>query len=160
MTITEAKTPDIFALLRDLSIPGRLIYAKVWGSYSHNTQTPKSDVDYLAVYACTPRQLLSLSPPKETWDNKKPDVQAHEVRKFARLLLKGNPGVIEMLFTERMEFVTPEWLRLKEIRKSFLSCNVIKQYLGYAEGQMKRLLGRLSKPSGNEGKCCGCGHAQ
>ena len=144
MSVTEAKMPDLFTLVRSLPIPGRLIYAKIWGSHSHNTQTERSDVDYLAVYANTPQELLSLSPPRETWDHKKPDVQAHEVRKFARLLMKGNPGVIETLFTERGEYVTNEWQELRALRQSFLSRNVVKQYLGYAEGQMKRLLSHNS----------------
>ncbi len=144
MSTAETEMPTVFAPLRNLSIPGRLLYLKVWGSHSHNTHTKESDVDYLAVYACTPRELLSLSPPKETWDHKKPDVQAHEVRKFARLLIKGNPGIIEALFTERGEFVTDDWAELKKIRKAFLSRQVVKQYLGYAQGQMKRLLGHHS----------------
>lgn len=140
MSISETKTPDLFTLIRTIQVPGRLIYAKVWGSYSHNTQREGSDVDYLVVYANTPQEILSLSPPKDTWENKKPDVQAHEVRKFARLLMKGNPGIVEALFTDHMDFATKEWEELRKIRMAFLSRNVVKQYLGYAEGQMKRLL--------------------
>lgn len=144
MSLSETKTPDLFTLIRTLPVPGQLIYAKVWGSHSHNTHTEKSDVDYFVVYANTPQEILSLSPPKDTWDHKKPDVQAHEIRKFARLLIKGNPGVIETLFTDRLEYATKEWEELRKIRMSFLSRKVIKQYLGYAEGQMKRLLSHSS----------------
>jgi uncharacterized protein len=120
-------------------LPGRLLFAKIWGSHSHNTALPESDVDYLAVYACTPRQLLALHPAPETVSGNKPDFQAHEARKFASLLLKGNPGVVECLFTERDYIESPEWLALRKMRGSFLNEKTLHQYLGYCRGQLQRM---------------------
>lgn len=120
-------------------IPGKILYAKVWGSHSHGTQLPTSDVDFLGVYAAPTSVMLGLDPAPETVDGKGPDFQFHEVRKFCGLLLKGNPGIVEMLFTERMEESSPEWNELREIRRAFLTQRTVKQYLGYAEGQLKKL---------------------
>lgn len=126
------ETPDIDRL------PGRVIFSKLWGSYSHNTALPSSDQDYLMVYAAPTRDVLSLHPPVETVDGKNPDFEAHEVAKFCRLLMKGNPSMIECLFTERMCNASPEWGELAAERQRFLSQRVVAQYLGYGLGQLKR----------------------
>lgn len=120
-------------------IPGYLLYAKVWGSHSHATALPTSDVDYLAVYQLPLREVVSLRPGPETVDGKGPDFQAHELGKFCALLLKGNPGVVETLFTEHMEMRTPVWELLRERRKTFLNQRTLNQYIGYCEGQLHRL---------------------
>ena len=123
-------------------IPGRVLFWKTWGSRSHNTELPSSDWDYLGVYLAPTKAVLSLHPPPETIDNseaQKPDYQIHEAGKFCKLLLKGNPGIIEMLFTERMCYESPEWLELKAKRNGYLTRTSVRQYLGYAEGQLKKL---------------------
>lgn len=137
-------TPNITDFVTTFKCPGRLIYAKVWGSHSHNTALPTSDVDYLVVYAAPIREILGLHPPADTVETHEPDVQAHEVAKFAGLLLKGNPGIVEMLFTERMQYETSWWRDLKDHRRKFLCARTLKQYLGYAQGQLHRLKGHQS----------------
>lgn len=123
--------------------PGQIFFAKVWGSRSHNTNLPDSDWDFSGVYMTSLRDVLGLSPPAETVQNKegqeKPDYSFHEVGKFCNLLLTGNPGIVEMLFTDRMCVSTPEWDVLRENRRRFLSQRTTAQYVGYALGQLKRL---------------------
>jgi hypothetical protein len=116
-----------------------LLFSKVWGSHSHGTNLPGSDVDYTGVYAADERSLLSLHPPPETLTGEKPDYQIHEAKKFADLLLKGNPAIIEMLFTDRMCWKSPRWSSLVAVRDNFLTANVVKQYLGYSLGQLNKL---------------------
>ncbi len=128
---------DTFIL--ETHFPGKLIFTKVWGSWSHNTNLPDSDMDFLAVYQAPTKDVLSLNPPSDTIEGNKPDYQGHELSKFCRLLLKGNPGVVEMLFTEKMCYVAEAWQELKEQRKNFLSRKTVRQYLGYAEGQLNKL---------------------
>lgn len=120
-------------------IPGYLLYSKVWGSHSHGTALPTSDVDYLAVYMLPIRELVSLYPGPQTVDGKGPDFQAHELGKFCALLLKGNPGVVECLFTEQMQEVTPVWNLLREQRDMFLNQQTLSQYIGYCKSQLRRL---------------------
>jgi hypothetical protein len=119
-------------------LPGRLLFSKLGGSHSHNTALATSDQDFICVYAAPTEKVLSLRPPRESVTRKKPDVEAHEVAKFCRLLLKGNPGVIECLFTDRFCLTTGEWRTLQDERQRFLSQRVIKQYLGYGQGQLRR----------------------
>jgi hypothetical protein len=137
-------------------LKGMLVFSKVWGSRSHNTQMPESDTDYLAVYLAWNKELLSLDPPIDSFDQEyvrkhqgepgipaatedMPDFQVHEVGKFAQLLLKGNPGIVEMLYTERMIWFDPKWKPLVENRGKFLCKKAVESYLGYAGEQMKKL---------------------
>lgn len=129
--------------------PGKVIFAKVWGSKSHNTDKEGSDTDFAGVYLCPTSEILSLDPPKGSWTHDKedgpnkedkPDHQFHEAGRFADLLLKGNPGLVETLFTERLFITTPEWEELRSIRDQFLCQDTVHQYLGYMNGQFKRLM--------------------
>jgi predicted nucleotidyltransferase len=120
-------------------VPGKVLLTKVWGSHSHGTELPESDIDFLAVYKWSLRNALSMHPPTETVDHKGPDWQAHEIGKFCQLLLKGNPATIECLFTDLWCDWNPELLGLMEIRNEFINATSLKQYLGYARGQLQRL---------------------
>src|SRR5574339_33248 len=120
-------------------LKGNLLYSKVWGSQSHNTQLPSSDIDYLGVYVAYNKDLFGMDGVPETVDGEKPDYQCHEVAKFCKLLMKGNPGIIEMLFTDRMEWMEPKWQVLKDNKRKFLCQQVIKEYLGYCKGQLQKL---------------------
>lgn len=122
--------------------PGKLIFAKLWGSRSHNTQKPESDWDYSGVYVVPTRQVLGLDTPDESIQNKeeqKPDYAFYEIGKFARLLLVGNPGILEMLFTDKHYIETDDWKELKQNSHRFLSKKAVSQYTGYVEGQLRRL---------------------
>lgn len=136
------------------NLPGRPIFLKIWGSYSHNTNLPESgflgisDVDYLGVYASNLKSLISLNPPSDSivqeslFDpiyNKKYDLQAHEALKFANLLIKGNPGIVECLFTDFLYWESEEWEFLRSNKDRFLSQKVVEQYIGYAKGQLHRI---------------------
>lgn len=134
-------------------VRGRILVSKIWGSFSHDTQLPGSDVDYTGVYAADVRALVGLHPPGDTLTGEKPDYQIHEAKKFCDLLLKGNPGIVEMLFTDRFVWAAPEWEPLRRERKRFLTANVVRQYLGYAQAQLHRF--RHSKPVHSKGGVVG-----
>lgn len=121
------------------TFPGQVLFAKVWGSHSHNTHLETSDTDFLVVYVAPTDKILSLNPPPETMDGKGPDFQAHELKKFCSLLLKGNPAIVECLFTEKLFKFTPEWTKLIDDRKKVLTKRCIQQYIGYANGQLQRM---------------------
>ena len=112
----------------------------MWGSHSHDTNIPGSDYDYLGVYVAPTRVMLSLDPAPDTIQKKDPDMQIHEAAKFARLLMKGNPGIIECLFTEKMQYCTNAWNKLRLYRDQFLTKRCVKQYLGYCQGQLHKLV--------------------
>lgn len=143
-------TDKLLTFLEKFPMPGPIIFAKIWGSRSHNTHKETSDWDYAGVYICSVSKILSLCPPEETKKHDKadspeankdenPDYQFHEIGKFCALLMKGNPAILEMLYTDRMCIETEAWLRLKKIRDKFLSAEAVHQYLGYMNGQLQRL---------------------
>lgn len=122
----------------------KVMFAKVWGSRSHHTEIDGSDWDFSGVYVAPTRSVLSFRHAAETLDGKDPDFSFHEAGKFCTLLLKGNFGIVEMLFTERMYRGSPEWDWLKSQRKKFLSKQVVKQYIGFSEGNLKDLRARAN----------------
>lgn len=133
---------ELSAFLETKQFPGKVIFAKVWGSRSHNTHKESSDWDFSGVYLAPTESFLGLKGVAETVtnnENSKPDYSFHEAKKFCNLLLVGNPGIVEMLFTDRLCMETADWLSLKKHRKSFLTKAVVRQYLGYAAGQLNKL---------------------
>ncbi len=132
----QAESLDRIAAL----FPGAPLFVKLAGSHSHNLNVEGSDYDYLGVYQAPLREVLSTQGARETTLHKSPDVEAHEVGKFCRLLLKGNSGMIEMLYTERgCRAFSPVWLELRANRARLVSKQVVHQYTGYARGQLQRL---------------------
>ena len=124
-------------------IPGRILLCRVGGSQSYNTNTPSSDTDFLGVYAAWTEDILSLTPPQETLDNEegvKPDYTVHEVKKFCSLLMSGNPTVLEFIFSDKFQMATDEWSELASNKKVFLTQKAVKNYIGYAKGQLQRML--------------------
>lgn len=136
-----------------LDLRGWVLFSKVWGSHSHDTQLPGSDVDYTGVYVAYNRDFFGLHPPSDTLSGNKPDYQVHEVKKFCDLLLKGNPGIIEMLFTDRFMWFDQKWKPLRDARRKFLCATVVRQYLGYSQAQLQRF--RHSKPVHSKGGVAG-----
>lgn len=152
MTVTAK---DITGMLNhpDLRerIPGEIIFRGLGGSHSYGVATPDSDYDLKFIYVQPTTDFLGLNvPTRDTHDGKieldgvECDFVAYEVRKFAGLLLKGNPNIIEFLyFPEDLYEADGDWLKLVGHRKRFLTQEAIKQYTGYAAGQMKRLQNKL-----------------
>lgn len=69
------------------------------------------------------------------------DVLQYELLKFARLLLKGNPNVISLLFLkpEHYIYVSPSGQKLIDNRDIFFSKNLIKSFCGYANAQLQKM---------------------
>ena len=138
--LTEALLDQqLLNFIDGLRLPGRLLFTRIGGSHGLNLATPDSDVDYLGVYAASTWDVLGLRKPTDTLVNNKPDYQIHEVGKFCNLLMKGNPGVVEMLFADHLTYNHKFWTSLRAFRQDFLTAVAVKQYLGYAQGQLRRL---------------------
>eukprot|EP00727_Mastigamoeba_balamuthi_P009272 m51a1_g4968 hypothetical protein (497) ;mRNA; r:389804-391537 len=116
------------------------------GSHAFNLATPTSDVDAFGVYAARTSGLLSLRPAEacpDVVDGKAPvDYAMYEARTYARLLLKGNPKVVEPLFSDKMCWRAPMFEELVSKRGVFLNKVTLRQYLGYAEEKLRN----ASKP--------------
>lgn len=119
-------------------LPGKVLFAKLWGSWSHDCAKPDSDFDFKAVYALPPSDFHGLRRVDETVDHKKPDWEAHELGKFCRLLLSGNPGIVECLFTDAFFVSCWPFNDLRSQRMRFLTEQAVVAYTGYAKGQLGR----------------------
>jgi predicted nucleotidyltransferase len=135
-------------------IPGKIIFRALGGSHSYGVANENSDYDLKFVYVQPNNSFLGLNPPsRDTYDGKieldgkEYDFVAYEVGKFARLLIKGNPNIVEFLYFPKdlyeAGFPGEGWDRLVQHRKDFLSQQAVSQYTGYAAGQMKRLENQL-----------------
>lgn len=118
----------------------------VVGSTAYGLATKNSDVDYLGVYAEHSSVFWGLYPPFESKDathvSSDPDCTMHEVLKFAKLALKSNPTVNELMWLPKDCYVesSPAGEYLIKIRESFLCKRHVRSaYLGYAFAQFKEL---------------------
>lgn len=120
-----------------------VLLSGVVGSTAYGLAHEDSDVDRLGLFAAPTREFHGLSTPKASIVEKDPDVTMHEAGKFCRLALNGNPTVMELLWLEEYEVLTPLGQELIRIRSSFLSASRVRNaYLGYATEQFKRLENR------------------
>lgn len=115
----------------------------VVGSTAYGLADERSDVDHIGVFRAPTRDLLGLDGPafvEHSIVTTDPDVSVHELGKFARLALAGNPTVTEVLWASQYPVRTDDGAELIAARTHFLSRRAVTNaYLGYAIGQARRL---------------------
>ena len=119
-----------------------VLLSGIVGSTAYGLNHENSDVERLGVFAAPTRQFHGLSRPQESIVETDPDVTMHEVRKWCRLALNGNPTVMELVWLpkELYETVTPLGQELIDIRSAFLSASRVRNaYLGYATQQFSKM---------------------
>jgi hypothetical protein len=130
----------------------RLLYQVLAGSHSTGLATPESDEDWRGVYQAPTREFLGLTQPKETIDLY-PDQTYWELGHFARLCLRGNPNIMELLWTP-LSLVTVQrhapttgidpMTEIRDIRTSFFTTSMVAAYLGWVTKE-RRILGNVDK---------------
>jgi predicted nucleotidyltransferase len=128
--------------------PNNIILEGVTGSIAYGLNTETSDVDIKGVYLLpTPKVLdLRFNPEKTTIDSVAPDWVYHELGKFMKLVISGNPTVTELLFLDEYTILKPVGQLLVENRSRFLSTKAVtKAYRGYAFSQALRLNNRTDQ---------------
>lgn len=120
-----------------------ILLSGIVGSTAYGMAHEGSDIDRLGVYAADTIDLHGLHAPKQSIVTVDPDVTLHEVGKWCRLALNGNPTVMELLWLNTYEQITPLGHELIGIREAFLSAPRVRNaYLGYATQQFKKLESR------------------
>lgn len=121
----------------------QILLQGVVGSTAYGLAGPGSDIDRLGVFAAPTAAFHGLAAPAESRVTTKPDSTLHEAAKFARLSLKCNPSVSELMWLPEYEVTTPLGEQLIAIRGAFASAPaVMGAYLGYARDQLKKLMNR------------------
>ncbi|KAF2073809.1 hypothetical protein CYY_004867 [Polysphondylium violaceum] len=114
----------------------KIVFFSVAGSHSFNLNVETSDSDYFGVYCSNIDRVLSGNNKSQTLDCHDPDYVMFEAEKFCELLYKGNPKLIEPLFSDNYCYQSNDWISLGKDRKKFISLSVIKHYISYAKIQL------------------------
>lgn len=129
-----------------------IVYVTQYGSKLYGTNNPKSDTDYKGIYIPDKRDVL-LKRDLEHWtsntNNTKEkngaedtDLQLFSIYKFFDLLMKGETGALDILFsmwaTDTVEF-EETWFTdyIKDNYAELLNKNM-KAFIGYCVGQSKK----------------------
>ena len=125
--------------------PAPPLFVSVSGAHLYGFASPDSDVDLRGAYVAPVKDLLGLRTPKETVsvtrDNAgvELDFVAHEVRKYASMMLKHNGLVLEQLFSPLVVTARPELAQLRELGKGCITRGLLHHYRGFAHSRRKLL---------------------
>ncbi len=117
-----------------------LILRVLAGSRAQGLDTPESDTDTRGICIPPRRFLLGLST-FEQHVSSDGDHVTWALAKFVRLALKGNPNIIEVLYTDvrHQLFVNDLGQALLDHRQLFLTRRVGASFVHYAEQQLGRM---------------------
>lgn len=126
--------------------------ACIGGSQAHGAKMGATDdTDWYGLYIPPPINVLGLEHEEHFvfTTGGKPggngpgdvDVCLYTLMKWAKLAVKGNPSALHFLFAP-LEFSTRQWDTIAARRDLFLAKGHVKPFLGFADDQMKRLLGK------------------
>jgi len=120
------------------------IFATISGAHLYGFASPDSDVDLRGAFMLPARKMLGLRPPTETIsieDNRTLELDwvAHDIRKFARLMVSHNGYVLEQLFSPLVVISTAAHDELRELGKGCVTRPTAQHYQGFARGRRKRL---------------------
>lgn len=132
MTLEEARSPRC-----------RLLEV-VSGSRAYGTDTPESDTDLKGVFVQPLDGLLGLRR-EEQINNESNDIAFYEVGRFAELLGKNNPNLIEMLFTPADCVIFRHPLMEHFTAEMILSKLCCEAFAGYALTQIRKARGLNKK---------------
>jgi predicted nucleotidyltransferase len=129
-------------------VPPRTIMLGYMGSIAHGTHIPSTDPnsiddkDIMGVCIADERVYFGLKrfEQKEV-KYKEWDSVVYEIGKFFRLLLKGNPNVLGLLWLREPNYiwVDPTGKKIIDNKHLFVSKDVYYSFSGYAHGQLHRM---------------------
>jgi hypothetical protein len=118
--------------------PGHtLLYQVLSGSHATGLVTETSDFDWRGVYQAPTEAFLGLTQPKETIEIE-PDGAYWELGHFARLCLRGNPNIMELLWIDERA-TSPVMEEIRAMRTSFFTTSMIAAYLGWVTKERRIL---------------------
>lgn len=133
------------ATLADLARRGPPpVFATISGAHLYGFASPDSDVDLRGAFLTPLRETLGLNPPSETitvMDDTVYDLDwvAHDLRKFARMMVQDNGYVLEQLYSPLVVVDGPLFEELRAIGQGCITRPTVRHYRGFARGRRKRL---------------------
>eukprot|EP00812_Abedinium_dasypus_P007274 NODE_1925_length_1033_cov_240.523517.p1 GENE.NODE_1925_length_1033_cov_240.523517~~NODE_1925_length_1033_cov_240.523517.p1 ORF type:complete len:258 (+),score=101.23 NODE_1925_length_1033_cov_240.523517:68-841(+) len=134
----------------------------------YDLTTASSDCDYTVVFANDVEAMLQLKPPPLNMESKANfefgadkhgivEYSAKELGPFVVELAKGNPKVIELLYSEKPPLVANwAWEELRAMRCRLLTLRCARQYLGFAQDRLVKVVracDAAEKSGGFDEKC-------
>lgn len=119
-----------------------VLHKVVVGSRLHNLHNETSDYDYRAIFVHPIGDLISpFKTIKNTaWIEGDEDNTAYELREFCKVATKGNPTILEILYSNMVIETTPWGQELVENKHKFLdSERIFHAFKGYAHNQYKKM---------------------
>ncbi|MFF7204953.1 DNA polymerase beta superfamily protein [Streptomyces sp. NPDC008141] len=115
------------------------IYSCVMGSRAFGLATEDSDTDRRGVFvAPTPLHWRFEKPPTHV-EGPAAEQFSWELERFCDLALRANPNILECLHSPHIERIDDIGRELLALRAAFLSREVHRTFVRYAEGQHKKL---------------------
>ncbi len=121
------------------------VFATISGAHLYGFASPDSDVDLRGAYLLSARSLLGLHPSDETVtivDKSVIDLDwvAHDLRKFARMMINHNGYALEQLYSPLRVVTSPVHDELMDLGRGCVTRPTVRHYLGFARGRRQRLL--------------------
>ena len=126
-------------ILADYDLDRYVVYRCITGSRAYGLDRRDSDLDRRGIYLPPADLHWSLFGLPEQLENREKEECYWEMQKFLTLALKGNPNILECLYTPLVEYAAPLVEELLEIRDIFLSRLIYQTYNGYAMSQFKKM---------------------
>ncbi|MFI8932759.1 DNA polymerase beta superfamily protein [Streptomyces sp. NPDC053474] len=123
--------------------PDPLLFATVSGAHLYGFPSRDSDVDLRGVHLLPVAGLVGLREPEETRsrmsvrDGVEMDLVTHDLRKFARLMLRHNGYVLEQLLSPLVVHTTDAHAELSALAPSVLTSHHAHHYRGFAATQWR-----------------------
>ncbi len=116
----------------------KIIFKTIVGSQMFGTNTPTSDKDIAEIYMCDNDDLLGFEYKEHSDINK--DYRRYEVGKFIKLLMNGNPNMLEILNSPQDCVLTTseEWFYIQRFKDMFVTKNIYNTMVNYAKSQLKK----------------------
>jgi predicted nucleotidyltransferase len=151
---------------RGLDLARDTLFATLAGSHAHGTARVGSDLDLRGVCLAPLALRVSLFERFEQWEGTpegelaallEPRLRAHplasqnlgekreavlfDLAKFLKLCCEANPNALEILCADERDWLhaTPLWRRVHAERRLFLTRQVERTFLGYADSQLQRI---------------------
>ncbi|WP_225803221.1 DNA polymerase beta superfamily protein [Streptomyces sp. NK15101] len=139
--MTLALDPDLSAVVAEQ--PDPLLFATVSGAHLYGFPSRDSDVDLRGAHLLPLEALTGLREPEETrsrmWDRDgvEMDLVTHDLRKFARLMLRRNGYVLEQLTSPLVAHTTQTHAELVSLVPELLTRHHAHHYRGFAGTQWR-----------------------
>lgn len=139
MNLKDLLEREEYSFLNDLIKSNKILFLCLSGSYSHGTNTNKSDIDIRGVILEEMSDFVGITS-FEQYVDKNTDTVIYSFKKFIDLLSKSNPSILEMLFCkpEHYLYVSELGQLLLDNRHLFLTQKVISTFKGFARSQLNR----------------------